>query len=148
MVMAASTASFSLFKLRCSLEQPWLAWLFCIQVKELSQKEAAMESLSQKVSFYKQGGMNLNGSQTEGPLLSMGNDFGIIPSFKLDAQKITIWGSWFCVCECVFCFNHAFVGFFYESVLSLKSVRAGWIAEELVLQRLGSDKVPGLRSMI
>ena len=52
-----------------------------------------MESLSQKVSFYKQGGMNLNGSQTEGPLLSMGNDFGIIQSFKLDAQKITIWGS-------------------------------------------------------
>ena len=40
------------------------------------------------------------------------------------------------------------LAFFYESVLSLKSVRAGWIAEELVLQRLGSDKVPGLRSMI
>ena len=42
------------------------------------------------------------------------------------------------VCVCVFCFNHAFVGFFFhEFVVSLKSVRSGWIAEELVLQRLG-----------
>lgn len=54
--MAASTASFSLSELRCSLEHPSEA-LTESGAEELSQKEAAMESLSKEVSFYKQGGI-------------------------------------------------------------------------------------------
>ena len=61
---------------------------------------------------------------------------------KLKAPKITMGTD--CVCVSIM---HLLVSF-YESVFSLESVRAGWIAEELVLQRLGSDKLPGLRSMI
>ena len=73
---------------------------------------------------------------------------GMIQSFKLTPRRSQFGVPDFvCVCAC-FLFQSRICWFFYESVLSLKSVRAGWIAEELVLQRLGSDKLPGLRSMI